>query len=491
MIATLLILIPLLSGIIAFFLPEKMAKTWALFISLITLVVSLAGLTFLNDPANLRFTADWLPGLGSTFAIKLDGMGQTLCLLTAITFPITFIATWQRKYTNENRFYALMLLSQTGLMGVFMAMDALVFYFFWELALIPVYFLCSIWGGERRVAATFKFFIYTFVGSLLMLIGLIYIQSLTPDKSFSIESFYNANIPRNIQGLLFWLLFIAFAVKMPIFPFHTWQPDTYEQSNTATTIVLSAVMVKMGVFAVIRWLLPVLPVASYSYGETSASFLAVIGMVYASLLAMKQDDIKRLIAYSSMAHVGLMCIAIFAESNVGLQGVMFQMFAHGISITGLWIIVEIIERRYGTRKLSEMGGLAQKAPALSIALVILALANVALPLTNAFIGEFLMFNGIFSSPVFRYEIFLVVGAGLTIILSVIYTLRMVQKVLYGNTSPLTSMASDLVFNEKFALAILVLLVVLTGIYPQPLLDITSSTTEFILREADITHLLRK
>ncbi len=492
MIALLLILIPLLTGVGAFFLKKgNNARAWTLFSSLLTLVVSILGLTVMNQPGNLQFKIDWMPELGSSFSIRLDGMGQLLCLLTAISFPLIFITTWNHVYKNAHNFFALMLLSQAGLMGVFLSMDALVFYFFWELALIPVYFLCSTWGGEKRIAATFKFFIYTFVGSLLMLVGIIYLQSLTPDNSFDISAFYSLAIPAKTQNWIFLLMFVAFAIKMPVFPFHSWQPDTYEQSPTATTMVLSGVMVKMGLFAVIRWLLPVLPNASYAYGETTVTILAVIGMVYASLLAMRQNDMKRLIAYSSIAHIGLMVIAIFSETEIGMQGVMIQMFNHGINIIGLWIIVEIIEQKYGTRKLSELGGLAQKAPAMAILFVLVALANIALPLTNAFIGEFMMFTGIFTSPVYSYEMFVVPAAGLCIILGAVYTLNMVQKVLYGNTNTLTENGTDIRLNEKLALVIIVVLIFVAGVYPQPFLDLTKDTTNLILNESNVIPFLRK
>src|SRR5678810_688175 len=280
MISLLLILIPLLSGVAAFFLKkENTAKGWALLSSFATIAVSILGLTILNKTALLQFKCDWLPGLGSSFSIRLDGMGQLLCLLTATSFPLIFIATWNRTYKNTHNFFALMLLSQAGLMGVFLAMDALLFYFFWELALIPVYFLSSIWGAERRIAATFKFFIYTFVGSLLMLVGLIYLQSLTPDRSFDIKAFYAVVIDNKTQNWIFWLMFVAFAIKIPVFPFHSWQPDAYEQSPTAVTMVLSGIMVKMGLFAVIRWLLPVFPQASTNMAHLVIVF-CIIGMLY-------------------------------------------------------------------------------------------------------------------------------------------------------------------------------------------------------------------
>jgi len=492
MIPVLLILIPLLSGVGTFFLKNgNSAKAFALFSSLLTMAVSLLGLTVMNQPGNLQFHADWMPEIGSSFSIRLDGMGQILCLLTAISFPLIFITTWNHVYKNAHNFFALMLLSQAGLMGVFLSMDALLFYFFWELALIPVYFLCSNWGGEKRIAATFKFFIYTFVGSLLMLVAIIYLQSLTPDKSFDIAAFYKLEIPQKTQNWIFLLMFIAFAIKMPVFPFHSWQPDTYEQSPTATTMVLSGVMVKMGVFAVIRWLLPIFPNTSYLFGETTIAMWAVVGMVYASLLAMRQDDMKRLVAYSSIAHIGLMVIAIFSESVLSMQGVMIQMFNHGINIIGLWIIVEIIEQKYGTRKLSELGGLAQKSPAMAILFVIVALANIALPLTNAFVGEFMMFTGIFTSAIFKYEFIIVPAAGLCIILSAVYTLRMIQKVLYGNTNALTEGGSDIRFNEKLGLIIIVVLILVVGIYPQPFLDLTKETTNMIINKSNIFSLMNK
>ena len=489
MIVLLLILIPLIGGLVSFFLKEeKLAKGWALIVSIAALAVSLFGLTT-KATGQLFFSASWMGSLGSSFSIQLDGMSQLLCLLTAVAYPLIFIATWKNNYKKAHNFFALMLLTQAGLMGVFTAMDALLFYFFWELALIPVYFLCSQWGGEKRIQVTFKFFIYTFSGSVLMLIGLLYLYFQTPDRSFAIQSFYNLNLLHSTQSWLFWLMFIAFAIKMPIFPFHTWQPDTYEQSPTATTMVLSGIMVKMGVFGLIRWLMPVVPFAAFAWGDVVMS-MAVIGIIYASILAIQQDDLKRLIAYSSIAHVGLMCVAIFAEHKTGLQGVMMQMFNHGINIIGLWIVVELIERQFGTRKLSELGGIAQKAPALTILLVIVALANISLPLTNAFVGEFMMFTGIFGSAVTKYNMVFAVLSGLGIILGAVYTLNMIQKIFYGATNKLTENARDIHLNEKLVLSVLVGLILVLGVYPQPLLNLTNSFVDSILKEASITEVLK-
>lgn len=462
---------------------EKNARGWALFSSLVTLVISLWGLGLAKTSPMLHADAPWLEELGSRFTVGLDGMGQVLTLLTALSFPIIFIATWQDQYKKAWNFYALMLLSQAGLMGVFLAMDALLFYFFWELALIPVYFLCSQWGGERRIQATFKFFVYTFVGSLLMLVGFIWLYVHNPEHSWSMTSLYKMRsvVDGTQQTWLFWLFFVAFAIKMPIWPLHTWQPETYEQSPTATTMVLSGIMVKMGVFGVIRWLAPVLPIGTWAWGDT-ASALCIIGMIYASLVAIKQDDLKRLVAYSSIAHIGLMCLAIFATNEAGMQGVMIQMFNHGINIIGMWIVVDLIERQFHTRKISELGGLAKKAPALAILLVIVALANVALPLTNAFVGEFLLFTGVFTSTATVYNVVFTSVAALSIILSAIYTLNMIQRVFFGKTNTLTEKAIDIRLNERMVLAVIVVLIVVVGVYPKPMLELTKDTVGMILEK---------
>ena len=464
MVPLLLILIPVISGLLTFFLKNGIAaKNSALFASIATLVV---GLYAVCPCCKLDFDAAWIPLLGTRFTLSMDGLSKILTLLTAISFPLVFVSTYNNEYKQSNAFYGLMLLAQAGLMGVFLASDLLLFYFFWELALIPVYFLCSIWGGEKRIAVTFKFFIYTFVGSLLMLVGILSLYFLTPDHSFALKSIYALKLSATQQNFTFWLFFIAFAIKMPIFPLHTWQPDAYEQSPTAVTMILSGVMVKMGIYAVIRWLIPVFPLATEKFGHIII-LLSVIGMIYASLIAIKQDDVKRLIAYSSIAHIGLMCAALFSMKTIGWNGVMIQMFSHGINVIGLWIVADAIEQKLGTRKFSELGGLAQKAPTLAILLVVLAFANVALPLTNAFVGEFLMFNGLF-----QYNYWMAGAAGVSIILGAVYTLNMVQRIFYGNTVVATENAVDANKAVTFILIIIVIMVLGFGVYPQPLLDLT-------------------
>lgn len=474
----LMIWLPLLGAVVSFLLKkEQQVRQWAVVSSILTLGLTVASLFFRGSSNYLltQVSYIWLPSLGSSFTLSLDGISWMLCLLTAISFPLIFISTTDASRPRQNAFYGLMLMAQAGLMGVFLATDALTFYFFWELALIPVYFLASMWGGERRIQAAFKFFIYTFVGSLLLLIGILYVYLKTPEQSFSLSAFYQAPLSADEQGWLFWMFFLAFAIKMPIFPFHTWQPDAYEQSDTAVTMVLSAVMVKMGVFAMMRWLLPLFPAALKQYDNIVIG-LSVVGIVYASCLAMVQDDLKRLVAYSSIAHIGLMSAAIFTRSMEAWQGATIQMFSHGINILGMWIVVALIERKLGTRKISELGGLASKAPTLAILFLVVAFANVALPLTNAFVGEFLMFAGLF-----KFNIWYTAVAGLGIILSAVYTLNMIKRVMFGSTNAVTANFGETGLPVVIALTVILVIIFVTGVYPKPLFNLFESTSDALLR----------
>ena len=475
----LLIWLPFVGGILCFFLGKNnAAKNAALLTSILTLAVSVTSLMYADNKYAIYNNVSyvWLKYLGNTFYVGLDGTGRVLTLLTAIAFPIIFVATYNTKQKNPASFFGLMLFAQAGLMGVFCAMDALLFYFFWELALIPVYFLCSIWGGEKRIQTTFKFFVYTFAGSLLMLIGIIYVYLHTPGRtfedgtyaahSFALSSFFSAGLTAHEQDWLFWLFFLAFAVKMPVFPFHTWQPDTYDQAPGSVTMVLSGIMVKMGLFGVIRWLIPVFPLATAHFSHV-VMVLCIAGIIYASCIAIVQDNLKKLVAYSSIAHIGLMCAAIFAMNHVSVQGVMLQMFNHGINIIGMWIVIELMERKTGVKNISQLSGVAHKAPALTIFLVIIALANIALPLTNAFVGEFLMFSGLY-----QFNSWYSFAAAISIILAAVYTLNMIQKVFYGNTNVVTETMSDISLNEKIILSVIVCLIFMMGIYPQPVIELT-------------------
>jgi NADH-quinone oxidoreductase subunit M len=261
---------------------------------------------------------------------------------------------------------------------------------------------------------------------------------------------------------------------MPVFPFHTWQPDAYDQSPTSVTMILSGIMVKMGLFGLIRWLIPVFPMAAFHY-KNIVIILSIIGVVYASCLALMQDNIKKLIAYSSIAHIGLMCAAVFAMNQISIQGVLLQMFNHGINIIGMWVVVAVIERQTGVKRISQLSGLASTAPVLTIFLVIISFANIALPLTNAFAGEFLMFSGLYN-----YNKWFAAIAGLGIILSAVYTLNMIQKVFYGSTNAVTAEVKDISLNEKIVLMVIVGIIFFIGVYPQPLIDLTNDAVNNLL-----------
>lgn len=481
LISIFLVLIPFLTGILSFGTKGDGAKSLGIISTMLTLAVAgyISGNTFsLPAGSQLVFSKSWIPALGASFTLTIDGMSAMLCLLTAIVMMVVMIVNGNKPVDKAGSFYGLLLLAQAGLMGVFLAGDALLFYVFWELALIPVYFLCSRWGGEKRIPVTFKFFVYTFVGSLMMLAALIYLsQQAHGSYAWADIKHAGAALPFATQQWLFGLIFVAFAIKMPIFPFHTWQPDAYEQSPTPVTIVLSALMVKMGLYAVLRWLIPILP-DGVAYWSDTVIILSVIGIVYASCIAMVQTDIKRLIAYSSIAHMGLMCAAAFTHSYVGVHGIMLQMFNHGINITGMWVIVSLVENRWNTRDMTKLGGMATVAPRMAIAFVIISLANVALPLTNGFVGEFMMFNGLFRGDTAGHIAVMVV-AGLGVILGAVYTLNMVQRTAYGNVPEGNAGAKDISVNEYLGLAIIICLVIVLGVYPKPLLDMTAGISGLI------------
>lgn len=461
------LIIPIVAAIALLFIKQdKNAQNIAVFAAFVSFMAALH--IIFREVAFIDFA--WIPVLNSRFVLQIDGLAKILILLTSISFLAILIATNNNKLARKNVFLSLLLFTQAGLMGVFLAGDALLFYFFWELALIPVYFLCSIWGGEKRVAITFKFFIYTFLGSLFMLIGIILVYMHTKDHDFLISSFKEANLSKGQELAAFALFFIAFAIKMPIFPLHTWQPDAYDQAPTAVTMVLSAVMVKMGLFGLLRWLMPLFPKAFVAH-ENFVVGISVLGILYASFIAIRQDNLKKLIAYASIAHIGLMSAAIFSHTEIAMQGVLVQLFSHGINVLGLWIIADIIEQQTGTTSLSQMGGMAKQQPTLSILLVAFAFANIALPLTNAFVGEFLMFNGLF-----QFNMWAAIFAGISVVLAAIYTLNMVQKIAYGN---LSENMQKMQVNKpaQAVLIVLILIVFITGVFPQPLFELTKDTLQ--------------
>ncbi len=432
----------------------------------------------INAEPQMMVNLVWIQSLGIHFKVAMDGISILLVLLTTVLVPLIILSSFNREIKNPNSFYSLILIMQMALVGVFTAMDGFLFYIFWELALIPIWFICLLWGGENRAKITFKFFIYTLTGSLLMLVALIYLYLQTGNmlddgiaipKSFDIQALYAAgsNLSSAEQTWIFWALFIAFAIKMPVFPFHTWQPDTYTVAPTQGTMLLSGIMLKMGTYGLIRWLLPIVPLGVQNWGH-AAMILSVVGILYASIIAIMQKDFKRLIAYSSIAHVGLISAGIFSLTIQGLQGGMMQMLAHGINVVGLFFVVDVLFNRTNTQELSKLGGIRNVTPWFATMFMVVLLGSVALPLTNGFIGEFLLING-----VYQYNAYMAGFAGLTVILGAVYMLRSYQKIMLGETNSLTSTFTDLSFNEKAVFVPIVILIIAMGVYPKPVLDIAA------------------
>jgi len=475
-----LLFLPLFAALVLLLFKSDNVKNIALFFALAELVVAGIMVTGFHADASSQYVIDypWMADWGIHFKAGIDGISIIMVILTTVLVPLIILSTYKHRYSNPSAFYALILFMQTGLLLVFTAMDGFLFYVGWETALIPIYFICALWGGENRVKVTIKFFIYTFAGSLFMLLGIIYQYLQTPGKTFDIQAFYNLNLDAYHQGWIFWAFFIAFAIKMPIFPFHTWQPDTYTTAPTGGTMMLSGIMLKMGIYGVIRWLIPIAPLG-FAQWQSTAIILSVIGIVYASLIAFNQKDGKRLIAYSSIAHVGLIAAGIFAWNMQGVQGAVIQMLSHGINVVGLFFVMDIISRRINTRDISLMGGIAKRAPFLAASFLIIVMGTVALPLTNGFIGEFLLMNG-----VYQYNIWLVAVAGLTIIFGAVYMLRLYKQIMQGEPTALTASFADVSGSEKTVLIIICALVVIIGIYPQPLLHLSEASVSNLIEQVN-------
>ncbi|MFC3561540.1 complex I subunit 4 family protein [Pedobacter jamesrossensis] len=475
----LLIFLPLAGAILTAF-AGKSAKIVSTVISVVSLGLALFMACNFIPNASTQFEVNlpWIADLGIHFHAGIDGISMLVVLLTNLLIPIIILSSYKNDYKNPSAFYALILFMQAGLLLVFTAMDAFLFYIGWEAALIPIYFICAFWGGKDRIRINMKFFVYTIAGSLFMLVGIIYLYLQNPAHNFEIAEFYKLSLDSAQQGWIFWAFFIAFAIKMPIFPFHTWQPDTYTAAPTQGTMLLSGIMLKMGIYGVIRWLLPIVPAGVQDW-SCLAMILSIIGIVYASLIAFTQKDAKRLVAYSSIAHVGLISAGIFALNQQGMQGAMVQMLSHGINVVGLFFVLDIIFSRTKTNKIEELGGIAKSAPQLAIVFLIIVLGTVALPGTNGFIGEFLLLMG-----VYNYGIWAAAIAGLTIIFGAVYMLRMYQNVMLGKTNELTITFTDIQGTEKLVLYIICALIIILGVYPKPLLHLTEASVQHLLEQVN-------
>lgn len=479
------ILIPFITGALLMFLKGDYAKWIAFGGALLAHAASvLVYHNFeLSTKAQFVFNEPWLSSLGLNFYFGADGISLVLVLLTTLLTPLIVLSGVTRKYSSS--FYGLILLMEAALIGVFTARDAFLFYVFWELALIPVYFICLHWGGENRGKITFKFFLYTLIGSLIMLLGIIFIylktEAVVGVPSFAIEDFIQ--VGKKLTGMeqtfLFWAFFAAFAIKMPVFPFHTWQPDTYTNAPAQGTMLLSGIMLKMGIYGVIRWMIPVIPKGMMDWGMM-AMILSVIGIVYASVIAIQQKNYKRLVAYSSIAHVGLIAAGLFTgtKNTNGLQGAMIQMFSHGLCAVGMFYVIDIIEQRTKTLDLDKLGGIRNQAPWLSVFAVIIMLGSVSLPLTSGFVGEFLLFVSLYGR-----EPILAAIAGLTIILGAIYMLNSFQKSMLGEPKPEFAAFKDVNWSEALVLTVISFFILYIGVYPKTFLELSEPVVADILEQA--------
>lgn len=485
MLTILLIVIPIVGGILTWLIKGDNAKKTALSFAALEFLVSVWALfRHIGNSASDYINYPWIDKelININFHVAMDGISILLVLLTTFLVPLIILSSFGTVYKKSNLFYSLILFMQAALVGVFVARDAFLFYIFWELALIPIYFIALIWGGADRLKVTLKFFIYTLFGSLFMLVAIIYLYLKTgPDfYSFDMYEFYRLHATNKLtsteQMWIFWGFFLAFAIKMPVFPFHTWQPDTYTISPSPGTMLLSGIMLKMGIFGVIRWMIPVVPYAFLeTWGGYTALILSVAGIIYASVIALKQKDLKRLIAYVSIAHVGLMAAGVFIFNYQGVQGAVIQMLAHGINVVGLFFIIDIIQERTKTREIEQLGGIRSVAPVFNLYFLIILLSSVALPLTGGFVGEFLLFVGIFN-----FNHYIAAVAGLTIIFGAVYMLTAFRKVMLGETNALTEKFADLSTRELAVLVPIAIVIFWIGVYPKMFLDISAPAVSEII-----------
>lgn len=470
-----LLLVPIIFAVVLCFVKQEATVKWiALGGALLSFGLTIPFLTNFVPDASLQFqhSLTWISQLGIHFHIGMDGISLPLVLLTNTLIPLIMLTSFGKNYRGS--YYALVSFMQAGLLLVFLAQDAFSFYVGWELALIPIYFICGLWGSGDRIRINLKFFVYTFLGSLFMLVALIFLYNQGTTRSLEWESLVALNLSESTQRWIFWAFFLAFAIKIPIFPFHTWQPDTYTHAPAGGSMLLAGIMLKMGIYGLIRWLLPIVPFAVLSYSSI-IMILCVIGVVYASIIAFKQQDAKRLIAYSSIAHVGLITAGVFSWQAEGLQGAILQMVNHGLSVVGLFFIIDILEDRTGTRILSDWGGFAKQTPVLATVFLILVMGAIGLPLTNGFIGEFLLLKGVFD-----YGVWYAVLGGLTLILGAVYMLRFYQKSMLGPLPTKQVDSKDIKGYELFVLGILVFFTLFLGLWPKAVLHLSEASVTALL-----------
>ncbi|WP_291100457.1 MULTISPECIES: complex I subunit 4 family protein [unclassified Flavobacterium] len=472
------ILIILLVGALAtYFSGDKWAPKVALLFGLTAFASSICLLSQYNLGNEIDFIKPWISKPRIYFALHADGLSLAMLLLTTALTPIIIYSSFGNTYKNSKAFYALILFMTFAMAGTFLASDGLLYYIFWELSLIPIYFIALIWGNgdaEERKKAVVKFFIYTLAGSLFMLVAFIYLYQKA--GSFLISDLVKTNLSSTEQFWIFLAFFLAYAIKIPLIPFHTWQAKVYQKAPTVGTMLLSGIMLKMGLYSVIRWQLPIAPLAAKEYMFVFIG-LGIAGVIYGSIVALRQKDLKKLLAYSSLAHVGLIAAGSYTLTLDGFRGAVLQMIAHGFVVVGLFLVAEIIFRRYETRTISEMGGIRSQSPKLTSMFMLLVLASVALPSTFNFVGEFTV---LFSLS--QVNIWFAILGGTTIILGAYYMLKMFQHVMLGETN--VKIFKDVTFNEGLSLVLIIAVLFFFGLYPKPIMDLITPSLENILTQVN-------
>jgi NADH-quinone oxidoreductase subunit M len=489
MILSTLVFLPLLFAFIVLIWPSlKTVRHLALGLSIAEFIVSLEMLqNFIPQSASLQFVEkfNWIERFGIQYFFGIDGISLWLVLLTTFLTPVIILASWTSITEKLKGFHICLFVLQTAMLGTFLAMDAVFFYAFWELSLVPMYFMIGIWGGARRIYATVKFFIFTMAGSVLMLVAIVYMMYLTQEAtghmSASLLEFYKLKVPFvggtffSVQTLLFFAFALAFAIKVPAFPVHTWLPDAHVEAPTPGSVILAGVMLKMGTYGFMRWVIPLFPEAS-EYWAWLFMLIGTVGIIYGALVAMVQPDVKKLVAYSSVSHMGYILVGLFAFNAYGFNGSLFQMLSHGISTGALFILIGMIYERTHSREISKYGGLAGVLPIFSIFFFIITLSSIAVPMTNGFIGEFLILIGTFKAqPVFAY--FAVSG----VVLGAVYMLWMFKRVFFGAQGELVRdekhPLKDLNAREIAVLVPMVAMVFIMGLAPNYFLNYSKASID--------------
>jgi len=482
--------LPLIGMVILMMIPrseEKLLKSWAFLVSLVTFFLSVVlFVRFDGGNPNMQFEVNhsWISSIGASYHLGVDGISILLVVLTTLIMPIAILSSWTAITSRVKEYMIAMLFLETAMLGVFVSLDLLLFYVFWEAMLIPMYLLIGVWGGQRRIYAALKFVIFTMVGSIFMLVAILFLyfmnHTYTGVYTFDLLAIQKIQIPFGVQFWLFIAFALAFAIKVPMFPFHTWLPDAHVEAPTAGSIILAGVLLKMGTYGFLRFNLPLFPQASVYFAPVLLA-LAVIGILYGAWISMVQKDIKKLVAYSSVSHLGFIMLGIFAMTVESMQGGVIQMINHGISTGALFLAVGMIYERRHTREISEFGGVTQSMPVFAAFLLIVALSSLGLPGLNGFVGEFLVLVGSYQTvPVFA------VLATVGIIFAAVYLLWMYRRVMFG---PLVNKKNqnlpDLNGREIATILPLIFLIFWIGIYPSTFLRKSKASVEMLVEKMNL------